>query len=169
LPFRLRQIHDCLAQIRESDPAKQFPVTLGPLLDKVNPYGYPYIPVNDRTQSSRSDFRANAFIVTLNSFDNWSNQPRNPKYRLRYTVRTDPSGAHNSYILTAQPVNYNEDGVRSYLIDEQGSLRATSDNRVAIASDPEVPKCEDYPGSQCLDLISSFRPNSPGATGKVPQ
>jgi hypothetical protein len=63
-------------------------------------------------------------------------------------------------------VNYNEDGVRSYLIDEQGSLRATSDNRVAIASDSELSKCEEYPGTQCLDLIPSFTPNSPGGTSK---
>jgi|HubBroStandDraft_1064217.scaffolds.fasta_scaffold27437_2 hypothetical protein len=167
LPFRLRGIHDCLAQIRDVDPAKQFPITAEPLLDKVNPYGYPCISVYDRTQSSQSDFRSNSFVVALNSLDSWNVQLPEPRYRLHYTVRPDSTGARGGYMLTAQPVNYNEDGVRSYLIDERGSLRATSDNRLAIGSDPEVPKCEDYPRIQCLDLIPSFSPNSSGATSKL--
>ena len=166
LPYRLRQLHDCLAQIRDADPSKQFPITAEPLLDKINPYGYPCVSVYDRTQSSRSDFRSNSFVVALNSLSTWNVELPAPKYLLRYTVRPDSSGARTGYILTAQPVNYNEDGVRSYLIDERGSLRRTSDNRPAIESDPEVPKCEDYPGSRCLDLIPSFSPHSPAATGK---
>jgi hypothetical protein len=166
LPYRLRQLHDCLAQIRDSDPAKQFPITAESLLDKVNPYGYPCISVYDRPLSSRSDFRSNSFVVALNSLDTWNVQFPEPKYRLRYTVRSDSSGARTGYILTAQPVNYNEDGVRSYLIDGRGSLRRTSDNRLAMASDPEVTKCEDYPAVPCLDLIPSFSPHSPGATSK---
>jgi len=166
LPYRLRQLHDCLAQIRDADPSKQFPITAEPLLDKINPYGYPCVSVYDRTQSSRSDFRSNSFVVALNSLNTWNVELPAPKYLLRYTVRPDSSGARTGYILTAQPVNYNEDGVRSYLIDERGSLRRTSDNRPAIESDPEVPKCEDYPGSRCLDLIPSFSPHSPAATGK---
>jgi hypothetical protein len=167
LPYRLRQLHDCLAQIRDADPGKQFPITAEPLLDKINPYGYPCISVYDRAQSSRSDFRSNLFVVALNSLDTWNVQLPDPKYRLRYTVRPDSSGARTGYTLTAQPVNYNEDGVRSYLIDERGSLRRTSDNRPPIESDPEVPKCEDYPGSQCFDLIPSFGPHSPAATSNV--
>jgi hypothetical protein len=166
LPYRLRQLHDCLAQIRDADPGKQFPITAEPLFDKINPYGYPCISVYDRTQSSRSDFRSNSFVVALNSLDTWNVQLPDPKYRLRYAVRPDSSGARTGYTLTAQPVNYNEDGVRGYLIDERGSLRRTSDNRLAMASDPEVPKCEDYPGTQCLDLIPSFTPNSPGGASK---
>lgn len=166
LPYRLRQLHDCLAQIRDSDPAKQFPITAEPLFDKINPYGYPCIPVYDRTESSRSDFRSNSFVVGLNSLDAWNVQLPAPKYRFRYTVRKDSSGARTGYTLTAQPVNYNEDGVRSYLIDEQGSLRRTSDNRLATASDPEVPKCEAYPAAPCIELIQSFSTHSPGATSK---
>jgi hypothetical protein len=167
LPYRLRELHDCLAQIRDADPGRQFPITAEPLLDKINPYGYPCVSVYDRTQSSRSDFRSNSFVVALNSLDTWNVELPDPKYRLRYIFRPDSSGARTGYILTAQPVNYNEDGVRSYLIDERGSLRRTSDNRPAIECDPEVPKCEDYPGSQCIDLIPSFGPNSPGAASKV--
>jgi len=166
LPYRLRQLHDCLAQIRDADPGKQFPITAEPLLDKRNPYGYPCISVYDRTESSRSDFRSNSFVVGLNSTDTWNVQLPAPKYRLRYTVRPDSSGARTGYTLTAQPVNYNEDGVRSYLIDEQGSLRRTSDNRLATASDPEVPQCEGYPAVPCIELIPSFSPHSPGATSK---
>jgi len=164
LPYRLRELHDCLVQIRDADPGKQFPITAEPLFDKMNPYGYPCISVYDRTQSSRSDFRSNSFMIALNSLDTWNVQVPDPKYRLRYAVRPDSSGARTGYMLTAQPVTYNEDGVRSYLIDERGLLRRTSENRPAIASDPEVPKCEDYPAGQCLDLITSFSPNSPGAT-----
>jgi hypothetical protein len=166
LPYRLRQLHDCLAQIRDADPSKQFPITAEPLFDKINPYGYPCVSVYDRTQASRSDFRSNSFVVALNSLDTWNVELPDPKYRLRYIVRPDSSGARTGYNLTAQPVNYNEDGVRSYLIDERGSLRRTSNNRPATESDPEVPKCEDYPGSQCLDLIPSFGPNSPGTASK---
>jgi len=166
LPYRLRQLHDCLAQIRDADPGKQFPITAEPLLDKINPYGYPCISVYDRTESSRSDFRSNSVVVGLNSADTWNVQLPAPKYRLRYTVRPDSSGARTGYTLTAQPVNYNEDGVRSYLIDEQGSLRRTSDNRLATASDPEVPQCEGYPAVPCIELIPSFSPHSPGATSK---
>jgi len=166
LPYRLRQLHDCLAQIRDADPSKQFPITAEPLFDKINPYGYPCVSVYDRTQSSRLDFRSNSFVVALNSLDTWNVELPDPKYRLQYIVRPDSSGARSGYNLTAQPVNYNEDGVRSYLIDERGSLRRTSDNRPAIESDPEVPKCEDYPGGQCLDLIPSFSLNSPGAASK---
>ncbi len=166
LPYRLRELHDCLAQIRDSDPVKQFPLTFEPVLDKINPYGYPCISVYDRTQSSRSDFRSNSFVVALNSLDTWNVQLPEAKYRLRYTARPDSSGARTGYILTAQPVNYNEDGVRSYLIDERGSLRRTSDNRLAMASDPEVPKCEDHPAVPCFDLIPSFSPHSPGVTSK---
>lgn len=166
LPYRLRQLHDCLAQIRDADPGKQFPITAEPLFDKINPYGYPCISVYDRTESSRSDFRSNSFVVALNSLESWNAQLSEPKYRFRYAVRPDSSGARTGYILTAQPVNYNEDGVLSYLIDERGSLRHTSDNRPATASDPEEPKCEDYRGTQCRDLIPSFSRNSPGATSK---
>ncbi len=166
LPSRLRKLHDCLAQIRDADSSKQFPITAEPLLDKIGPYGYPCVSVYDRTQSSRSDFRSNSFVVALNSLDTWNVQIPDPKYRLRYAVRPDSSGARTGYILTAQPVNYDEDGVCGYLIDELGSLRRTSDNRLAMVSDPEVPKCEDDPGTQCLDLIPSFSPNSPGATTK---
>jgi hypothetical protein len=166
LPDRLRQLHDCLAQIRDADPSKQFPITAEPLFDKINPYGYPCVSVYDRTQSSRSDFRSNSFVVALNSLDTWNVELPAPKYRLRYIVRPDSSGARTGYILTAQPVDYNEDGVRSYSIDGQGSLRRTSDNRPAIESDPEVPKCEQYPGSQCLDVIPSFSPSSPANIGK---
>jgi hypothetical protein len=168
LPYRLRQLHDCLAQIRDADPGKQFPITAEPLFDKINPYGYPCVSVYDRTQSSRSDFRSNSFVVALNSLDVWNVELPDPRYRLQYIVRSDPSsGVRTGYNLAAQPVNYNEDGVRSYIIDERGSLRRTSDNRPASDSDPEVPKCEDYPGTQCLDLIPSFGPNSPAAISKL--
>src|SRR5208282_3049269 len=153
LPYRLRQLHDCLAQIRDADSGKQFPLTAEPLLDTVNPYGYPCISVYDRTQSSRSDFRSNSFVVALNSLDAWNVNIPEPEYRFRYSVQPDSSGARAGYILTAQPVNYNEDGVRSYLIDEKGLLRATSDNRAATVSDRELLKCESTVGVQCLDVI----------------
>jgi hypothetical protein len=162
LPFDLRKLHDCLAQIRDADPGKQFPITAEPLLDKIDPYGNPCIPVYDRSPSSRSDFRSNTFVFTLNSLDTWNVQIPAPKYMFRYTPRPDSTGGLTGYILTAQPVTYNDDGVRSYMIDEKGLLRTTSDNRAAIVSDPELAKCENLPlGTSCLDVIPSF--STPGS------
>jgi hypothetical protein len=158
LPFHLRKLHDCLVQIRDADPGKQFPLTAEPLLDRIDPNGNPCIPVYERVHSSRSDFRSNTFVFALNSLDTWNVQIPSPKYRFRYEVRTDSSGAHTGFILTAQPVSYNEDGVRSYFIDEKGLLHATSDNRTATSSDRELPKCEYLVGLPCLDLIPPFGP-----------
>ena len=156
LPFHLRKLHDCLLQIRDADPGKQFPLAAEPLLDKIDPYGSPCVPVYERGPSSRSDFRSNTFVFALNSLDTWNVQIPSPKYRFRYTAQPDSSGARTGFNLTAQPMNYNEDGVRSYDIDEKGLLRATSDNREASASDMELPKCEYIVGLQCLDVIPSF-------------
>jgi hypothetical protein len=113
--------------------------------------------------------RANTFAVAFNSLEYWDVRRLEARYRFRYAVRADPSGGRTGYILAAQPVSYNEDGVRSYFIDEEGTLRATSDNRVATGSDPELAKCEAFSGIQCLDIIPSFSSNSPGATSKVAQ
>lgn len=162
IPYLLQKFHSCLGQIRDADPNKQFPLTAELLLDKIDPYGYPCVPVYDRTQSSRSDFRANSFLVALNTLDAWTVDHPNPRYRVQYIVRPDSSGARTGYVLTAQPVVYNADGVRSYFIDERGALRRTSDNRPAMEYDPEVAKCEaGVPISPCLDVIPSFDLNLP--------
>jgi hypothetical protein len=156
LPFHLRKIRDCLVQMRDADPGKQFPLTAEPLLDKIDPYGNPCIPVYERGPSSHADFRSNTFVFALNSLNTWNVQIPSPKYRFRYTPQPDSSGARTRFNLTAKPVSYNDDGVRSYFIDEKGLLRATSDNREATASDQELAKCEYLIGLQCLDIIPAF-------------
>jgi len=46
------------------------------------------------------------------------------------------------FALTARPGNYGKGGVRSYVVDETGIVRATSDDRAATSNDPRVSACE---------------------------
>lgn len=48
-----------------------------------------------------------------------------------------PAGA-TSYTITARPLKYEKTGIRSFLIDESGVIRATAENRAATAQDPPL-------------------------------
>lgn len=66
---------------------------------------------------------------------------------VRYTSKAD-HGIVSGFTLTARPKSYGKDGVRSYFVDETGTVRGTSDNRAAGPDDPPVPACE-YNANPC--------------------
>jgi len=153
--YWLHNFQDCLNRIRDRNAAKQYPSTLEPLLDTVAAYGDPCISRYNRV-ISRCDLRSNRFTMTFNPVERWDENHAEARYAFQYFVRADPAGKRTGYALTAQPVAYNEDGVRSYYSDETQKLRWTSADRVATAEDAEALPCERTFMVPCLDVIPEF-------------
>jgi hypothetical protein len=72
----------------------------------------------------------------------------------RYRVNFDPFRAARdtivpSFTISARPMRYGVDGLRSYLVDTGGVVHWTLEDRAATATDPIVPRCESRPGNHC--------------------
>ena len=59
------------------------------------------------------------------------------------------AGDQSSFSLQARPNQYQESGVRSYYVDEDGIIRATVKNRPANKNDSPIPTCEWDVGTTC--------------------
>jgi hypothetical protein len=62
------------------------------------------------------------------------------------------AGDQSSFSLQARPNQYQESGVRSYYVDEDGIIRATVKNRPANKNDSPIPTCEWDVGTTCQGL-----------------
>ena len=107
--------------------------------------------------------------MTFNTEEHWDENHSKPRYTFQYSVRVDPAGKRTGYVLTAQPVTYNEDGVRSYYLDETQELRWTSEGRVATAADAEALPCERtfMVGTIASQFLAQLGPDAPDAVEGV--
>jgi hypothetical protein len=91
-----------------------------------------------------------AGALTVDVAGAWQKSGPFGTYRVMYDPRR---GVRDSSVvafsMTARPMTYGVDGLRSYLVDDAGIVHWTSDDRDATMHDPVVSPCESGSGQNC--------------------
>jgi WD40 repeat protein len=94
----------------------------------------------------------------------------NRGYRYLYTPGpVDAQGNVTTYVVSARPLVYGQTGKRSFLVDQTGQVRATSENREATAADPVIPALLDATHMAPAPQNAAATQNTPGAEGSQGQ
>lgn len=89
-------------------------------------------------------------------------------YRYEYRAWLDKTGDADSADVSARPALYGRTGIASYLLAWDGEIHATSRNRAATRSDPEVGGCQLLSSTRCLPEVFA-QSNAPSRdTSRLP-